>query len=241
MPAKKFKTQSYLESIQEWTDATLMKLNNKKCNYMVFSRSNTEFATRLTVNNTVIDRVEEQKVLGIWLSTYLDWQRNTDELCSKAYSRISMLTKLKYVGTPQQDLITIYILFIRSVVEYCSIVWHSSLTSDQKSDIERIQKVSLKVILRERYVDYESALRETSLEKLETRREQKCLKFGFRCLDHPKNRSMFPRNSKNIRYPTRNKEPFEVNSARTSYYENSCIPYILRKLNTNFQDKIITM
>ena len=60
-----------------------MKLNAKKCNYMIFSRSNTEFATRLHINNIVIDRIEEQKILGLWLSSYLDYERNTREVFQK--------------------------------------------------------------------------------------------------------------------------------------------------------------
>ena len=57
-----------------------------------------------------------------------------------------MLSKSKYVGTKQNDLLTIYKLFIRCLVEYCSVVWHSSLTEQQSNDIEKIQAVSLKVI-----------------------------------------------------------------------------------------------
>ena len=36
LPCENFRTQSYLNSIEEWTEANLMKLNESKCNYMVF-------------------------------------------------------------------------------------------------------------------------------------------------------------------------------------------------------------
>ena len=192
LPSSNFNTQLHLNTIQHWTSDNLMKLNNQKCNYMIFSRSNTEFATRLHVNNNIIDRIEEQKILGLWLSSYLDYERNTREICSKAYCRISMLTKLKYVGTSQEDLLTIYVLFIRCLVEYCSVVWHSSLTVEQENDIERTQVVSLKVILGHRYTDYTTALLDTKLEKHSIRIEKKCLLFGLQCLKHPKLKQMFP-------------------------------------------------
>ena len=51
LPPQTFNTQDYLNSIQLWTDTNLMKLNDKKCNYMVFTRSPTEIATRLSVNS----------------------------------------------------------------------------------------------------------------------------------------------------------------------------------------------
>ena len=51
VPATSFKTQDNINQIEEWTAKNLMKMNEKKSNYMVFSRSNTEFATRLSLKN----------------------------------------------------------------------------------------------------------------------------------------------------------------------------------------------
>ena len=84
--------------IAELTDKDLMKLNEGKCNYIVFSRSGTEIATRLTLNGKTLDRIEEIKLVGVWLTSWLDWEKNTKELCKKAYARMTMLTKLKYAG-----------------------------------------------------------------------------------------------------------------------------------------------
>ena len=114
---------------------------------MVFSRSHTEFATRLSIESNTLDRVEEVKLVGIWITTYLDWEKNTHEMCKKAFARITMLTKLKYVGTSHQDLIDVYILYIRSILEYCSVVWHSTLTAEQSNSIENVQKLCMKIIL----------------------------------------------------------------------------------------------
>merc|ERR1712081_17088 len=98
-----------------------------------------------------------------------------------------MLTKLKYVGTKTEDLIDIYILYIRSLVEYCSVAFHSSLTQEQEQKLERIQKTCLRVILGEMYISYEAALEMSGLKTLKQRREIRCLKFSTKCLNHPKN------------------------------------------------------
>ena len=92
--------------------------------------------------------------------------------------RMSMLTKLRYVGVTIEDLIDIYVLFIRSVTEYCATAFHSSLTVEQATDIERIQKTSLKIILGDSYVSYEAALEMTGLQTLHDRREKRCLDFA---------------------------------------------------------------
>ena len=100
----------------------MMQLNEQKTNYMVFSGSQTEVATRLTVNSKTIDRIEEVKLVGVWIDTWLDWEKNTRELCRKAYARMTMITKLKYAGVGKEDLLNIYTLYIRSLLEYCSVV-----------------------------------------------------------------------------------------------------------------------
>ena len=113
-----------------------------------------------------MDKVSVSKILGVWIEDSLGWGKNTTEICVKAYSRVSMLTKLKYIGVKVEDLLDIYALFIRSVVEYCFVAFHSSPTIEQTNDLERIQKVCLKIILGDNFVDYSAALEMTGLETL---------------------------------------------------------------------------
>ena len=143
-----------------------MKLNEAKCTYMVFSRTKTDFATRLTINNKYLERVNASKILGIWLSEDLLWNTNCKEICKKAYSRLSMITKLKYAGVSKEDLLEVYVLFIRSIAEYCSVAFHSSLTIENSEKLEQIQKICLKVILGEMYVGYTAALEMCGLKPL---------------------------------------------------------------------------
>lgn len=53
-----------------------------------------------------------------------------------------------------------------------------SITLEEQDSLERVQKVSLKIILKSKYTDYDHALKKTKLESLKTRRERLCLKFA---------------------------------------------------------------
>ena len=233
IPATSLKTQGNLNKISEWTDVNKMMINEDKSNYMVFSRSETEMATRLVLNGQTIERKEETKIVGVWLTTWLDWDRNTRDMCRKAYARMTMLTKLKYVGVQTADLLEIYILYIRSLLEYCSVVWHSTLTVDQCQVIENVQKLCLKVIMGSEYSGYDNALVCCNLDKLSDRRQDRCLKFGLKTLLHPVYSDMFPVNPQILSAPheTRNSEHFQVNKAKSESYRQSTIPYIQRLLN----------
>ena len=233
LPADSYNTQDHLNYISNWTEENLMRLNEAKCNYMIFTRTKEDFSTRLTINNINLERKSVHKILGVWISEDMSWDRNCREICVKAYSRLSMITKLKYVGVSREDLLDIYILFIRSVTEYCAVSFHSSLTGQQSDKLEKIQKTCLKVIMGEEYLDYQTALDYFGLQTLSQRREKRCLDFSLKAVKHPRNRRLFPHNP-NYTEKLRTPEPFTVNFARTSTYRDSAIPFCQQLLNKHF-------
>ena len=126
-------------------------------------------------------------------------------------------------------------MHIRSTAEYCSTIFHSSLSEKLSRKIESIQKTSLKVILGEMYVSYEAALEMCGLEALHSRRENRCLQFGMKCLTRKTLGELFPLNPKTDTHNVRRREKFKVNPARTEFYKKSAIPYIQRKLNKHYE------
>ena len=99
------------------------------------------------MNNKKLEQVRAIKLLGLYITEEVPWQLNCEEMCKKAYSRISLLSRLKYVGVSRKDLIEVYKLFIRSTLEYCSVVYHSRLTEEQSRMLDHAQAVCLRVIL----------------------------------------------------------------------------------------------
>ena len=216
----------------------LMQLNNSKTYYLLFSRSREEFATRFTVNSDHIDRKKETKILGLWLEESGRWDKNTNEICKRAWARVSMLTKLKYAGVNTEDLLHNYKQFVRVMLEYCSVVWHSSLSEQQSRSLERCQSVCLRVILGDNFISYEAALEMTGLQKLSDRRQSRCLEYGLKSLKNPVNKRYFPENPNlNLTLTAREREKYTVNFARTKQYQQSAIPYIQRLLNLDAKEK----
>ena len=63
LPADTFPTQDHLNFVSNWTTENFMKLNEEKCNYMIFTRAQEDFVTRLTVNGCKLDQVSVTKIL----------------------------------------------------------------------------------------------------------------------------------------------------------------------------------
>ena len=112
-------------------------------------------------------------------------------------------------------------------------MFHSSLTVEQSTKLEKIQKTCLKIILGDSYVNYEAALEMCGLQTLADRRKERCLNFALKAVKHPKNHRLFPLNAVQSDYNTREREKYEVNFARTSSYQNSTIPFCQRLLNAH--------
>ena len=117
-----------------------------------------------------------------------------------------------------------------------SALWHSGLTQEEEQKIENIQKSSLKIILQEMFINYDTALEICALQKLSERRKSHCLSFAKRCLKNVQTKSMFPLNPdlpQNLRHP----EKYQVNFTHTESYKNSTVPYCQRLLNQDYLDK----
>ena len=62
---------------------------------------------------------------------------------------------MKSAGVKDEDILHFFNVKIRSVLEYSTPVYTSMLTVENISDIERAKKITLKVVLAERYTHYE--------------------------------------------------------------------------------------
>ena len=111
-------------------------------------------------------------------------------MTKKAFARMSILTKLVHFGVPDTDLVLIYVLYICSLLEYCAVLWHSTITEEEVNDLERVQKCAAKVILQHRYTTYDEALENLGLTKLTDRRDLICLQFDKKLFEKWKNKIM---------------------------------------------------
>ena len=110
-------------------------------------------------------------------------------------------------------------------------MWHSSLTEDNVSDLERIQKTAVKIILGDTYLSYEQGLVKLDMEILSERRAALCLSFAQKCAKNPKTAQMFPKNVKVHNMETRQPETYIVQHSNTERLRKSSIIYMQHLLN----------
>ena len=147
IPPQNLKTNDYLKRISDWSDINQMALNTDKTKYMIINFcSSFQFQTRLYANNTLLQQVNQTKLTGVIISDDLSWTANTAHIVKKAYKRMIILKKLYEFQVNMSDLLHIYIIYIRSILEQNSVVWSSSITCAESVSLEGVQKCAFRII-----------------------------------------------------------------------------------------------
>ena len=162
------------------------------------------------------------------ISQDLRWHKNTKYICDKARSKLWILRRLLYFQLDIYTLFDVYCKEVRSILEMAVPVWHAGLTNKQTADIEKVQKLAFRIILRDKYVSYQVACATFSALTLAERRLQICSKFAKKNLKSEN--SFFTPIQKSINTRQTNKFVMEFR-CNTKRYKTSSLPFLASVLN----------
>ena len=150
---------------------------------------------------------------------------------------MQLLIKAAKFTKSKSDLKSIYLTYVRSILEQSAVVWHSSLSGKNRRDLERVQKAAVRVILGCKYSTYKDGLKILNLKTLNERRKEVCLKFAKKCLGNKKVKDMFQKKKSLHPMKKRKQEAFKHQRMKTERYKKSTIPYMVNLLNQEVKDK----
>ena len=129
---------------------------------------------------------------------------------------------MREIGASVEEMKEVYIYQIRCLTEIGCQVWNSSLTVKNKEHLEKIQKMSLKIILGQNYIRYENALKILRLDKLESRQNVLCRRFARSSEKSVKFSKWFIKATKFTRHGSK----YILPKPRTTSYEKSPLMYL---------------
>ena len=237
LPLDKSKVYNELLNTEKFANENEMKINFKKTKVMLFNPcKGTDFQPELRVNNQDLDVVEEVGLLGLVIRSDMKWSSNTTNMVQRACKRLWILRRLKNLGAKFQDLIDVYIMQVRCILELAVPAWQGGLTLDEKLDLERVQKSACHIILGKEYIGYQNALKLLNLETLESRRIKLCLKFALKAEKHLKFNKWFKPTQKmyNTRHEHNKYQNVRANHTR---FLKSPLSFLTRLLNNHYGAK----
>ena len=188
-------------------------------------------------NGQILEVVPSTVLLGIKLTTNLRWEENTLSIYKRAMSRMWLLRRLKILNLEPEVILDFYLKEIRTIAEYCVVIWNSGLTKSQISTLEKIQKVALKIILGDQYKSYEGARDRFGLQTLTERRHDLCVRFALKLFESRHCEKFFTLANSNI--TTRKQKLLVENHCNTKKCYTAPHNYLIRLLNENI-DKILS-
>ncbi len=178
----------------------------------------------LLLNQVPLEKVIPHKVLGMTIMDNLKWNKNTDEIMSKASKCLYTITVLNKAGVPSNDLTCIYSSLIRPTLEYCCVLWCNSVPKYLSAKIETIQKHAMRIIFPDYH--YSEALVAVNFSQLDKRYLEICQKVLIK-INEPDSRlhHLLPPTCKEcVTVNLRNSSNLSLPKCRTERYKNSFFP-----------------
>ena len=164
--------------ISEWANRNKMVINAGKCQVMHFQTAKKPLVLPdVAIDGKSIPVVTSSKLLGVKISNNFTWQEHVNDVVARSSRALYLLYVLRRFNPPHEQLLKVYVTYIRPLLEYCAPVFHAGLTANQAQQIERVQKRALKIIAGYDNT-YQDLLHKFELESLVGRREKMCLNLG---------------------------------------------------------------
>ena len=111
-----------LETIDKWAKLWLVIFNPTKSESLLISRKvNAPIHPPIFMNDQQLTEVTSHKHLGLHISKDCTWHKQIEYIKEKVWLRINVMRKFKFL-LDRKSLKTIYISFIRPILEYGDVV-----------------------------------------------------------------------------------------------------------------------
>ena len=147
------KANTIMNSVYNYMKCNLLHINIKKCCYIHFtpgkkdvtsSSSSSSNDLILTLNNTVIKRVDETKFLGVIIDKNLNWKPHTAYLSSKLKCEVGKLCRMRRF-IPKELYNDLYHTLFESHLGYGISVW-GGISNNRLEPIFKIQKKCTRIL-----------------------------------------------------------------------------------------------
>ena len=162
--------QEDLDKCTEWAKEWMMEFNVSKCKVLHAGRTNR--MKEYTMEGKILEKVQEEKDLGVMIHKAMNGSRQITEAVKKANRALAQLRRT----ITNKEIDTVIPIYnykatVRPHLEYCVQAWAPYLKKDINA-LEKVQHRATKMITTLRKLPYEQRLKECNLTTLEERRKR---------------------------------------------------------------------
>ena len=172
--------QSDLNSSIKWSDDNNMLLHQKKFELICHTADpknhldklpfQQEYCEYITADGSIISRQPKVRDLGVTITSDLSWSTHITNITDDARKTTSWILSV-FHDRSANTLLPLFKSLVRSRLEYCSPLWHSSKISDIMC-LEAVQRSLTAKIDEVKHLSYYNRLKSLNLMSLQRRRER---------------------------------------------------------------------
>jgi len=133
-----------LQSLYEWGLDNKTTFEPEKMEAIVISQKRVPFdASGIMFDGEELSIVDDTTLVGLKIDKRMRWGPMVDKLAKKARQRIGALSRVRHL-LDNSNLKTVYLMFIRSIMEYNSISWMGAAQS-HLDKLDRVQRSAEKI------------------------------------------------------------------------------------------------
>ena len=151
-----------MAKIIDYFNSNGLSVSIEKTTYMIFTPKNKkQIKMDIKIGNVSLSESEEITFLGISFNNKLNFSSHFKKIYSKIKRGLNGLIMVKNQLSTKAKL-CVYHALIHSHLNYCSLIWISSITKKQLKQLKTTQKKALRIIFSVKYNGHTSSLFEQS-------------------------------------------------------------------------------
>ena len=219
------------QRLNDRAESINMKINAKKTQLLVISPPNGYVhSASFEADGEMIQSVQKMKLVGFTFGCRPDVGEHVRAVEDKVRRKVWMLYKLRAAGIKGDLLYKLYCCYLRAIVEYCSVVYHPMLSRRQAWDLERLQRLAVRICFGTDE-DTDAIMSANAIGTLEERRIRRCDAFLRKAFVHPRfGGKWFPQRDA-VPMNLRERRMTEETRATSNRRFNSPLAYLRRRAN----------
>ena len=164
--------QRDIDSLNAWATLNKMKFHPEKCKMLPINNFNYNILQELPfhlypyeLDNTVLDYVNEEKDLGVLMTSKFTYKAHQEYIIKKATVQFNLLRRTCHYVHNTKKRRTLYLTLVRSIFNHCSHIWKP--IDSAVLPFEALQKRCIKWIFKESYMPYNDREYISKLQELE--------------------------------------------------------------------------
>lgn len=126
--------QNDLDKVYQWSRTWNLKLNSSKCKSFRMTLRTRPIHATYQIDGTELEHLEQIRDLGVILDTKLTFGPHVDSTVKKASRALGVLIRSFQKSNPrghlsERSVIASYCAHVRSIMEYCSVIWGGAASS----------------------------------------------------------------------------------------------------------------